>query len=255
MSFNPLDVTKNFLNQSVNTMSSTYDKVSVDVANLITPIVQTVKPDVITSQPIQPTQPTQPTQPIQQVKSNEQEQTQLVPFESQYESQYIGCYMDDPANPSMNTFLGKVSNISECIDMGKNKNFEYVGIRGGNECLASNSIPTTQSVNRFKYCNVGCDEMGTGNCGGFFYNQVYKTTIPINSKNNKEITNETVNLLEKFISSDNDLKKISIGLGNDNFNCWKPINIYMIFIWLVILLFLIYLLFEYLRNKKNERLI
>lgn len=258
MSFNLLDTTKNFFNQSADSVSKTYDKVSLDVVNLITPIVQTVKPDVVSSQPIKPIQP------IKIVESNKS-LTQLVPFEKQFESQYIGCYSDDPANPSMNTFLGKIKNISECIDMGKNKDFKYVGIRSGDECWASNNVPTTQTVDRFKFCNVGCSEPGTGNCGGFFYNQVYKTITHSNSKDNgelsleqkieKEITDEAVNVLENFISTDDDLKKISMGLGNDNFNYWKPLNMYVIFFWLVILLFLIYLLLEYLYRKKHEKLI
>lgn len=263
MSFNPLEATKNFFNQSTNTMEKTYNKVSSDVVNLITPIVQTVKPNVVLSQPAK-------TNFIQPVKNIEQEMSsiQLAPFESKYESQYIGCFADDPVNPSMDTFLGQITNIAECIDMGKNKDFKYVGIRSGNQCYASNLIPKTQSVDRFKYCNIGCDEIGTGNCGGFFYNQVYKTT-PIVSKNNQELnseqdlikkinkekTNEVVGMLENFISTDNDLKKISIGLSSDNFNCWKPINMYVIFFWLIILLFLIYLLFEYLYKKKHEKMI
>ena len=267
MSFNPLDITKKFFSQSTDAVSKTYDQVSSDVVNLITPIVQTVKPDVVSSQPIQPIQPVKNVEP-------DESSIQLVPFEKQYESQFVGCYADDPVNPSMDTYLGKIRNISECIDMGKNNDFKYIGIRGGNECWASNNVPTTQSVDRFKFCNVGCDEIGTGNCGGFYYNQVYKTmgTTSSNDKEDlsseqdlekviseqdleKEISEPVVNVLENFISADNDLKKISIGLRNDNFNCWKPINMYVIFFWLVILLFLIYLLFEYLYRKKNEKLI
>jgi len=267
MYFNPLDATKNFFSQSTDVVTKTYDKVSSDVVNLITPIVQTVKPDIVSSQPVQQVQQVQPVQPIKIIEPDEPS-IQLVPFEKQYESQFVGCYADDPINPSMDTYLGKIRNISECIDMGKNKDLKYIGIRGGNECWASNNIPTTQSVDRFKFCNVGCDEIGTGNCGGFYYNQVYKTigTTGLNVSNDKsdfsseqelekEISEPVVNALENFISADNDLKKISIGLGNDNFNCWKPINMYVIFFWLVILLFLIYLLFEYLYRKKNEKLI
>ena len=271
MSFNPLDVTKNFLNQSTDAISKTYDKVSLDVVNLITPIVQTVKPDIVSSRTTQQGQPVQSVQQVKNIESNgyDKSSIRLVPFEKQYESQFVGCYADDPVNPSMDIFLGKISNISECIDMGKNKDFKYIGIRGGNECWASNKIPTTQSVDRFKFCNVGCDEIGTGNCGGFYYNQVYKTigASISNDKDNlnseqgseqdleKVILEPVVNVLENFISVDNDLKKISIGLGNDNFNSWKPINMYVIFFWLVVLLFLIYLLFEYMYRKKNEKMI
>lgn len=269
MSFNPLDSVKNFINQSANSITDSYNKVSVDVVKAVTPIVESVKPSVVQDQ-VQVQLPEQIQSEI--IKSIRPENTessvtaseQLVPFEKQFESSYVGCYEDDPLNPSMSTSLGNVSNISECIDLGKNNNFAYVGLRGGNECFASNDIPKTLSVNRYKYCNVGCDEIGTGNCGGFFYNQVYKTSGLNNSNNSsnltntvdneleKEIVTSTVDIMENFISSDNDLKKISLGLNNSNFNCWKPINMYIIFFWLIILLFLIYLLFEYIYKKNNN---
>jgi len=269
MSFNPLDSLKSFINQSASSLTNSYDKVSVDVVKAITPIVETVKPNIVTeiSKPVEISKPDELAKPEQPfypeiINSVQNSTEQLVPFEKQFESAYIGCYEDDPLNPSMNTLLGDVSNISECIDLGKKNNFEYVGLRGGNECFASNNIPNTLSVNRFKYCNVGCDEIGTGNCGGFFYNQVYKTSIQNNSNNmsnnmsnkelEKEITTKTVDVMENFISSDTDMKKINLGLDINNFACWKPINIYVIFFWLVILLFLIYLLFEYL-YKKNKK--
>lgn len=272
MSFNPLDTAKKFINESVNSISTSYDKVSSDIVGTISPIVQSIKPNInLSEKSTQPIQPIQPTQPIQQTQDST---NLLTPHEKQYESLYVGCFMDDPSNPSMSEFLGNVSNISDCINLGKKNNYECVGIRGGNECYASNIIPSnksTQSVDRSKYCNVGCDEIGTGNCGGFFYNQVYKTSnlsseSESESENKKEIKQEnfqeneqikakTVQFLENFISSDDDLKKISMGLDNHNFNCFQPLNIYIIFFWLIILLFLIYLLFEYMHQKINEKII
>lgn len=268
MSF--FDNTKKFINNSIDSVSKSYEQVSTDVAKAVTPMVQSVKPNVINSTTVIPTEPVKP---IETTQNKTQNKTQdLVPFEKQYESSYMGCYSDDPANPSMENYLGKISNISECIDMGRQNNYKYVGIRGGNECFASNSIPKTQSVERGKYCNVGCDDIGTGNCGGFFYNQVYKTEIsnqmPIlngisdeqekekeNEKENEKLNTDATNILENFISSDNDMKKISMGMTSENFNSWKPINVYVIFFWLIIILFIIYLLFEYLQAKKNEKLI
>lgn len=252
MSFNPLDSMKKFIDQSATSFNDSYNKVSDDIVKVVSPIVETVKPNVLIKS-------TQSTQLTESTKLTESEYlSQIVPYEKQFESSYIGCYEDDPLNPSMNTFVGNVSNISECIDLGKKNNFAYVGLRGGNECYASNNIPNTTTVNRYKNCNVGCDDIGTGNCGGFFYNQVYKTFSDMpNSSNNmtneeleKEITTNTVDVLENFINSDNDMKKISLGLYNDNFNCWEPMNVYIMFFWLVILLLLIYVLFEYLMKKK-----
>ena len=265
MPFNPFNEVKKFINTSSKKATQSYDKISVDVANLATPIVKTIKPDILMSETIKQEKPIKPVEPVE-IKPK-QETDNLVSFEKQFQSLYVGCYSDDPSNPSMETFLGPVSNISECIDMGREKNFEYVGIRGGNECFASNTIPITQSVNRDQYCNVGCDDIGTGKCGGFYYNQVYKTIIPnVLPKLNvihkteqeleiKKLTSNAVDILENFISSDTDMKKITMGLNIDNFNCWKPLNTYVIFIWLIILIFLIYLLFEYLYKKNKEKLI
>lgn len=250
---NIFETATNFFNQSVDDATTT-------IFGQTNQVLQTLKLDVSSNEPTQSSF-------VQQDKNIEPDEPSklLVPFEKQFESQYVGCYFDDPVNPSMDTLLGNIKNISECIEMGKNKDFRYVGIRSGNECWASNNIPNTHSDDRFKFCNVGCSDIGTGNCGGNFYNQVYKTMKPTSSANNKELIleqemekeniDEAVNVLENFISSDNDLKKISIGLENDNFNYWKPINMYQIFFWLVIFLFLIYLLFEYLYRKKQERLI
>lgn len=271
MEFDPMNAVKEFINKSADTASQSFDKVSEDLSKAITPIVQNIKPDIkITIETQSQTQAQAQTQAQTQVSEAQAQQDEinkLVPFEKQFQPLYVGCYSDDPINPSMDTFLGQVSNISECINIGKENNFNYVGIRGGNQCFASNTIPTTQSVDRTKYCNVGCDEIGTGNCGGFFYNQVYRTTlndmpklnkdadvdVDVNNLNNSE--QEAINILENFITSDSDMKKITMGLNTDNFNCWKPLSSYIIFLWLVILIFLIYLLFEYLYIKNKEKLI
>ena len=261
MSFNPMNTVREFINKSTDTASQSFNKVSTDVSKAITPIVQNVKPNINLNVKTTQQEPVKNPEPIKQQlnKTNE-----LVLFEKQFQSSYIGCYSDDPNNPSLNTFLGHVPNISECINMGRKNNFEYVGIRGGNECFASNTIPLTQSVDRAQYCNVGCDEVGTGNCGGFFYNQVYKTTpisndIPKLNDTKEEseqvLISDAANILENFISSDTDMKKITMGLNINNFNCWKPVDTYVIFLWLIVLIFLIYLLFEYIYKKNKEKLI
>lgn len=274
MEFNPMNTMKEFINKSIDTASQSFDKVSADLSKAITPIVQNVKPDIKTSSP-SPSPSPSPSQNLNKSQLQQNEINKLVPYEKQFQSLYVGCYSDDPINPSMNTFLGQVPNISECINMGKENNFDYVGIRGGNQCFASNTIPTTQMVDRTKYCNVGCDDVGTGNCGGFFYNQVYKTSLSLNempklndgqggndeqelndlNKSSQELTTEAINILENFITSDSDMKKITMGLNTDNFNHWKPLDTYVIFLWLVVLIFLIYLLFEYLYVKNKEKII
>ncbi len=58
-------------------------------------------------------------------------------------------------------------------------------------------------------------------------------------------------ILEDFKRSIDDLKKIDIVINNDNFNCRKPLNMYEVFFWSLILIILIYLLFEYLYKKSK----
>jgi hypothetical protein len=262
MNDNMIKNIKNMYDTTSKNILTTYNTASKNILTTITPIVQYVKPSIKTPEIIKPSPEIKPT-----IEIIEPEINKLSPFEKQYESSFIGCFMDDPINPSMKTLLGQVSNISECINLGKNNNFKYVGLRGGNECYASNDIPSTQSMDRFQYCNVGCDDIGSGNCGGFFYNQVYKTSnlnempkLKSESESESELKSELkqnniTGILENFINSDNDINKINIGLNNESFNCWKPMNSYIFFFWLVVILLLIYILFEYLYRNKNNKII
>jgi hypothetical protein len=68
---------------------------------------------------------------------------ELSPFEKQIQSLYVGCFSDDPSNPSMEKDLGDISNSLECIELGKKNNYKYVRIQQGNKCFASNKIPVT----------------------------------------------------------------------------------------------------------------
>lgn len=303
MSFNPLKSAKDFIDKSAKTATESYGKLSKDVSNYISPIIKDIKPDIESKQV-----------KSKQVKSNKvklnkgqtkrfdklsnEYKNKMNKFKSKFESQYIGCYTDDPSNPSMDRMIGNVSNVAECIELGKKNNYKYVGLRGGNECYVSNNIPETLAVDGLKYCNVGCDDIGSGSCGGFFYNQVYKTTGPnsnnlpklntnklklnldSNSDSDLDLDNDSesesktttskklyfdkesyseiennfdpVDILENFISDDDDLNKINMTVCNENFNCTKPINSFIIFVWLCIMIFLIYLLLEYLNKKKEN---
>ena len=58
-------------------------------------------------------------------------------------------------------------------------------------------------------------------------------------------------LLENFINSDSELDKITT-LSNCNNNSWSPVSSYTLFLWILILIILIYLLFEYLYKKKDN---
>lgn len=255
-SSNPLNTVKTFINNTGDTVSQTYADASNNVytvaSQIITPnIISDITEPKPTSQPIP--------QPIPQSNSN------LTPFEEQIQSLYIGCFSDDPSNPSMEKDLGDVSNSLECIDLGKKNNYKYIGIQQGNKCFASNQIPIAPEVSRTEHCNIGCDDINTGNCGGFFYNQVYKTDVSdnilkklsnlSNLKNKDDEKNkEATNMLENFINLDKDIEKINYGLSNVNCNCLTPVNSYILFFWTIVLILLLYLLFEYIYNKTQKNI-
>jgi len=244
--------------EAINYVSTTYDNVSAEISNTASELIPIVTGGMMNPQPINTT-PNNLVMPV-----NVSPEINMNPFEKQYESLYMGCYIDDPSKLSMKNFLGDISNISECINLGKNNNYKYVGIQQGNKCFGSNNLPTTQQYDRKKYCNVGCDDINTGNCGGFYFNQVYKTSYDnpmpaLNIIDNKLLLEESNKkeafcLLENFINSDNELEKIK-KLENTNNNCWLPINSYLLFFWMLILIILIYLLFEYLYKKKDNLII
>lgn len=266
-SSNPLDVLKSTINKTGDTVSKTY----TDLLQNVSKTVSTLIPEnILNDKPEQKEVSKSEIKPIvEEVIKNE-----LLPFEKQIQSLYIGCFSDDPSNPSMEKDLGDVSNSLECIELGKNSNYKYVGIQQGNRCFASNKIPFAKEVERGEYCNIGCDDINTGNCGGFFYNQVYKTDINnillnkldnkiIPEKDNKEAEAEAeekrnkknaTQILEKFVSLDTDIEKINYGLEHINYNCHTPIDSYVVFFWIVILIILLYLLFEYIYNKSEKNI-
>lgn len=242
--------------QAINYAATTYNNVSTELINSASEIIPMISNGILNPVPVE-----SQTKPINILP---EENKYINPFEKQFESLYMGCFIDDPSIPSIKNFLGDISNISECINLGKENNYKYVGIQQGNKCFGSNNLPTTQQYDREKYCNIGCDDINTGKCGGFYFNQVYKTvydnSMPVLSIiDNKLLTEETnkkeaINLLENFMNSDGELDKIK-ELENTNNNSWLPINSYILFFWILILIILIYLLFEYLYKKKDKTLI
>ena len=282
MGKNPLNSFKSAVNIAGDSVSETYQFVSKDVSKTASEILPLIVSE------------TNKKSKLENKKNNIKKQNgeKMNPLEKQIYSQYIGCFLDDPFNPSMENYLGEVSNSLECINLGKKNNFKYVGIQQGDKCFASDILPNTEEVDKKTNCNVGCDDINTGNCGGFFYNQVYKTDNVINLNNlqiennkknkinnklktnnenetnienninsnnlnnqniNTEINNENNvnNILENFITSDIEMEKINYGLSHVNCNCWYPVNSYVLFLWILILLILLYLLFEYIYKKSS----
>ena len=256
-SSNPLNILKSSINIAGDTVSKTYTDVSKTISNTaaqIIPVNNKKEPEPEKEQEIKPEIKTVVEEVVKQ---------ELSPFEKQIQSLYVGCFSDDPSNPSMEKDLGDVSNSLECVELGKKENYKYVGIQQGNRCFASNKIPIAQEVDKASNCNIGCDDINTGNCGGFFYNQVYKTDIndtALNKLGNKikeekdKGKKNASEILEKFVNLDTDIEKINYGLSHVNYNCHTPIDSYVIFFWIVILIILLYLLFEYIYKKSEKNI-
>ncbi len=258
---NPLASLKSVLNTSIEKASTTYDTLSTDITNTASKVIPIIQTELGMETE---TEAKTEIKPILKKKSN--------PFEKQIESMFIGCYSDDPTNPTMKKYLGEISNPMECIIMGRKNNFNYVGIQQGNKCFGSNNIPNSAKVDKDIYCNVGCDDINTGNCGGFFYNQVYKTKLldtkaispdtkaKIKAKILSEmeqslIKKNTDEILENFNQINSDAEKIGFGLEFVDCNNFKPMNPYVLFTWMVILIVLIFMLIEYVNNKLKNRII
>jgi len=272
-SSNPLNVLKSAINKAGDTVAQTYTEVSKDVSKVAT---QVIPQNIVTKLELESETKSETKSELMSESEKEFKLKQLeldkinaktkivkdelTPFEKHIQSLYVGCFSDDPSNPSMENYLGEVSNSLECIEFGKKNNFKYVGVQQGNKCFGSNKIPTTEKVDKKVYCNIGCDDINTGNCGGFFYNQVYKTTTTnpntnILQENQNKILSE--NILEKFINLDTDIEKINYGLShsepNTNPNSIYPIDSYTLFFWICVLVILLYLLFEYIYKKSNKK--
>ena len=265
MGKNPISVFKTTINNIGDNTSKTYNELSKNVVDIATKIIppnlvknneeMEKKPNIEHNNILNKVQ-----EQIQNQVYEQKPKLQLSPLEKKIHSLYIGCFSDDPSNPTMEKDFGDISNIIECIELGKKNNYNYVGIQQGNKCYASNKIPNSLEVNKDDYCNIACDDINSGNCGGFFYNQVYKTDINdkaleiLNENINKNINNEekALNILEQFDILDKDINKINYGLSHVNYNCVSSINSFHLFIWIIVLIILLYLLFEYLYNKSEK---
>lgn len=178
---------------------------------------------------------------IEKIKKEEEEsEHKMTNYEKELLPYYVGCYSDDPTNLSMKSYLGVVSNPSACINKGKENKLKYVGIQQGDKCYGSNQIPMTSKVDE-KYCNMNCNQPETGTCGGYFYNQVYKTDLSLNSS-------ESVKLVENYNSMNSEINNINRNLSNVKYDNSMldsyPINSYILFVVLMVILIILYLIVE-----------
>jgi hypothetical protein len=185
----------------------------------------------------------------QQIITAEEEEN--IPKISKYDKEispyYIGCYSDDPTNLSMSEYLGTVSNPVDCMKLGKDKGYEYVGIQQGDKCYASKELPNTVKVEE-KYCGIQCNQPNTGTCGGYFYNKVYNTN-GINTLNEIETKEISIpKIIENYNNTNESINNINRNIGNLNYadknSSIYPINQYILAITLVIILIILYLIVD-----------
>lgn len=165
-------------------------------------------------------------------------------FEKSLDNQFIGCFVDDPTNPSLTGYLGEVDDQEQCILRGKEANYQYVGIQQGNKCFGANILPDNSKMADRHKCNVKCNDKSKGHCGGFYYNQIYSTTQNIKMS-------EPSNIIEKYKNINIELFGINDQLSQEHFVQENPINPYALILWLAIIIITIFLIIEYM-NKKNK---
>lgn len=180
------------------------------------------------------------------ILKNDPLEHKLSEFEQKLEDKFIGCYLDDPTNPILTDFLGEVDDQYKCILKGKESNYKFVGIQQGNKCFGTNVLPDDNKKVQRNKCNTKCNDKNKGNCGGFYYNQIYSTGGPTDFDMAKP--NE---IFEKYKNINMELFQINDNLTQDNFVDSTPINPYALILWLIIIVIIIYLVVEYI--NKNSR--
>lgn len=171
-------------------------------------------------------------------------------FQEKLKPLYIGCFNDNPIQPSMEYNLGNVNNQLECINKGIEKKLKYVGLLEGNVCMGTSNDNFIKLGDTLKYnCNSPCNDANTGYCGGYFFNQVYKTSLQSPSIKLSDSIDKT---LEHFVSTDNELKEINNNLSYEYFKNIHSVDSIQLFLWLIIIVMIIYIIIEYSFNKKNN---
>lgn len=178
----------------------------------------------------------------------------LSEHEQNLEDKFIGCYVDDPTNPILTDFLGEVDDQHKCILKGKESNYKFIGVQQGNKCFGTNVLPEdSKKVQRIK-CNTKCNDKSKGNCGGFYYNQIYSTDSDSRGLINDYEMSKPNEIFEKYKNINLELFQINNNLKQDNFVDSTPINPYALILWLVIIIIIIYLVVEYI-NKHSKTIV
>lgn len=230
MSFNPLKTFKNVLNQTGEQIGVVYDDVSKNILKTASEVVAVTDPNLLPESTL-----------IPKIKALSETETEVKPeiivktedvnSKIPMLSKYKGCYSDDPNTPLLPEYLGIVSNVAQCIKLGAEHNLNYVGIQQGDVCYGGNQIPNyvmpeTSNDN----CDIPCSEAGVGNCGGYFYSQIYDTGIRPNDL--VRITMSENSNIETFESVNNH----------------KPLKPFVSFGWIVLILVIVLVTMCYFKN-------
>ena len=201
------------------------------------------------------------------VVSETENKKELSPIENMLKKLYIGCFSDDPTNPSLEDYLGNVSSPIEAIKLAKDKGYKYVGIQQGGKCFASNKIPSDVSddnICSYKYFNLkNCEgaDWYYSTCGGYYYNKVFSTDIELDDElinklcvsNNINQQEVAVEKIEEFNNLGKEIDIINLNVNHNNLSVKEPLNSYYLLLWLIVILFIIYLIIEYI-NKPNKNI-
>ncbi len=227
----------NIFDQIETTLNGAKENSNKYVNNIINQAIKTETESEIESEYVRP-----------RFLDNDPFEYKLTPDEIKLQNNFIGCYTDDPSNPTFKDYLGEVNNQEQCINMGKDKNYNYVGIQQGNKCFGANFVPEeTQKVEITK-CSTDCNDKSKGKCGGFYYSHIYSTT----SKNGTDLTKPS-DMVEKFKNLNIELFDISSNLQEGHFVTENPLNPYSLLLWLIVILIIIYIIIEYINKKSNEK--
>ena len=93
---------------------------------------------------------------------------------------YLGCYVDKRNNRALGYADTMTSSdgsfLEHCINVCKEKNYEYTGLQDSKECFCGVNYSKHGSAKESE-CNSLCKDSTGTYCGGHFRLSVYKTGI------------------------------------------------------------------------------
>ena len=161
--------------------------------------------------------------------------------EKYLDSKFVGYYVDLPDSPVLTDYLGEVDDPEKCILKGKESDYKYIGLQKGTQCFGTNVLPNNlKEIPRIKTNKLD------NKIDGFYYNQIYTTT-------NQEKIIKPNDMINKYKDINNELYQINQNINQNNFVEVKPLNPYVLILWLIIIVIIIYLIVEYINKKTSNQ--